>query len=290
MKIIDLYCGIGGGSEGLRNAGYEPAFACDASRYARFVYRKNFSCYVDDDVASIDPKKVPHPEIVFASPDTLDSKPIIRILEATSPRAVIIEYPERMFDKDLRDRLVNSPKPIKLGSYKCWGNVASTEDYGLPQKRKRFYLVGFRSDVKMITDRFTFPEPTTVGDKRNVLGNILEPDPKPNLYLTKRKLEYIEMFNQRNEDRDFRFKHIAYGANDITQSLAMFYYKDYRGILVDVGKGVRRLSVLECRRLMGFKDSFNLPVSQKKSYELLAIASCPPVVQAIGQELSLWLI
>lgn len=45
----------------------------------------------------------------------------------------------------------------KLDIYNVFSDILSTEDYGIPQSRKRLYIVGIRKDVQK--QPFTFPKP-----------------------------------------------------------------------------------------------------------------------------------
>ena len=51
-------------------------------------------------------------------------------------------------------------------------------------------------------------------------------------------------------------------------------------------KEKRHLSVLEMQRIMGFPDEFIFPVSRTSSIKGLANAVCPPVIYAIGKEIT----
>ena len=71
-------------------------------------------------------------------------------------------------------------------------------------------------------------------------------------------------------------------------ALPVKYFRDYRNILVDSGTGPRRLSAIECKRLMGFPDGFEMKTSDMQKYRMLAIASCPPIVEAIAKQAAAW--
>jgi len=75
--------------------------------------------------------------------------------------------------------------------------------------------------------------------------------------------------------QDYAAKHRAKGngfgfglvkPNDVTRTLSARYYKDGSEILVHQGtrKNPRRLTPRECARLMGYPDTFRIPVSDKR--------------------------
>jgi DNA (cytosine-5)-methyltransferase 1 len=278
MNTIDLYSGIGGASEGFRQAGYKPAFACDSDPDARLVFANNFFVNIINDITIIDTKDVPHPEIMFASPPVQNMSILVKLMTAIQPRVILFEYPTRMVDME---KIAARPQ-LEIAGYKCWHTTLNSADYGLPQKRKYFYIVGFRKDVKITFNAFTFPEPI---EKITTLRSILETNPDQKLLISQKRLESINKRNEANAAMGFGFKHHVLTPDDIAPALPVAYYKDYRGICIDSGHGPRRLSVLECKRLMGFSDTYRMPVSDTNAYRLLASASCPPIIKAIAEEI-----
>lgn len=281
MKIIDLYSGVGGGSCGFRKAGYEPAFACDSDPDARLVYANNFLADIKSDVSFVNPREVVHPEVIFAAPPTKDISAITRVVGELQPRVMVLEFPYRIIDKEK----IEKKRQFDIASYKCWHGVLSASDFGLPQKRKLFYIIGFRKDVKTPYISFPFPEPTC---QDKTLESVLEATPDQKLFLDEDQIKIVKGRNAKNKSLGMGFKTQIYLPEHQISSLPIAYYKDYRGILVDSGQGPRRLSVLECKRIMGFPDTFKMPISDTNSYRLLAQASPPPVVAAIADELRVW--
>ena len=50
----------------------------------------------------------------------------------------------------------------------------------------------------------------------------------------------------------------------------------------------RHLSLTELKRIMGFPDDFEFPVSRTDAIKQLANAVCPPVISAIGESLLIY--
>jgi len=63
------------------------------------------------------------------------------------------------------------------------------------------------------------------------------------------------------------------------------YYKDGSEILVHQGEGrnPRRLTPRECARLMGFPDTFRIPVSDTRAYQLFSEAAVVPMIAAAAK-------
>jgi len=281
LGSIDLYSGIGGGSCGLRQAGYRPVFACDTDPLARLVFANNFMADIKNGIEAAVSKDIPHPEIIFASPPNKDITPIFRLLNDMQPRAMILEFPFRIIDKEK----IAKRRQFDMAGYKCWHEVLNANDFGLPQKRKMFYIVGFRKDVKTPFNAFPFPYPLDIS---RTLADIVDPNPDPKLLLNEEQIQIVKNRNARNRSLGTGFRTQIFLPEHAISSLPISYHKDYRGILFDSGQGPRRLSVLECKRIMGFPDDFKLPVSDTEAYRLLAQASCPPMVEAIAREIKVW--
>jgi DNA (cytosine-5)-methyltransferase 1 len=69
-----------------------------------------------------------------------------------------------------------------------------------------------------------------------------------------------------------------------SRTLSARYYKDGSEILVNRGKGnPRRLTPRECARLMGYPDSFKIPVSDTQAYKQFGNSVVMPVIEEIAR-------
>ena len=72
---------------------------------------------------------------------------------------------------------------------------------------------------------------------------------------------------------------------DVARTLSARYYKDGSEILAYQGarKNPRRLTPRECARLMGYPDTFRIPVSDTRAYQLFSQAAVVPMVEATAK-------
>ncbi|HAE0843429.1 TPA_asm: DNA cytosine methyltransferase, partial [Salmonella enterica subsp. enterica serovar Senftenberg] len=72
MIVIDFFCGCGGASEGLRQAGFDVALGIDIDPQASETYRANFpdAAFISDDIRNVTVEKVAN-SIAFKSADGL---------------------------------------------------------------------------------------------------------------------------------------------------------------------------------------------------------------------------
>src|SRR5204862_3673572 len=72
---------------------------------------------------------------------------------------------------------------------------------------------------------------------------------------------------------------------DIARTLSARYYKDGSEILISQeGRNPRRLTPRECARLMGYPDTFKIPVSDTQAYRQFGNSVVVPIVEAIARE------
>ena len=73
--------------------------------------------------------------------------------------------------------------------------------------------------------------------------------------------------------------------NGVTRTLSARYYKDGSEILISQkGKNPRRLTPRECARLMGFPDSYRIPVSDTQAYRQFGNSVPVPVVELLAKQ------
>ena len=100
----------------------------------------------------------------------------------------------------------------------------------------------------------------------------------PTGYHQRRKKEHIEKGN------GFGYS-LFNEESPYTSTMSARYYKDGSEILVSQGKRKRprRLTPRECARLMGFPDSFNIPVSETQAYRQFGNSVGMPVMQEVAR-------
>jgi DNA (cytosine-5)-methyltransferase 1 len=71
----------------------------------------------------------------------------------------------------------------------------------------------------------------------------------------------------------------------VTRTLSARYHKDGSEILVHQGEGLRprRLTPRECARLMGFPDTFRIPVSDTQAYRQFGNSVVMPVMREVAR-------
>lgn len=163
--FVDLFCGCGGVSLGLIQAGYNCLCGIDLARDALKTYQHNIGNAIMADVRFLPLRENLQPTVVWGSPpcqgfSRLNSQKrsehyarqrrlllwFAVAVEYLQPKAIIFEnipdtkrYPE--FHEMLRMLQFEICMP-----YKVKWEILDAADYGVPQHRRRIILVGFRAD------------------------------------------------------------------------------------------------------------------------------------------------
>ena len=169
----------------------------------------------------------------------------------------------------------------------------------LPQRRPRIVIVGFKEPTAFSFENLELPEKDQVTMK-DILhpedgteapeGNYtVGPDAKVSdkYILTDKLWDYLQRYKEKHGAAGNGFGFGLVGPDDIARTLSARYYKDGSEILVDRGPGEnpRRLTPRECARLMGYPDTFNIPVSDTRAYKAFGNSVAVPVFKAVAQHM-----
>lgn len=295
IKFIDLFAGIGGIRMGFEDKTTECVFSSEWDKYASKTYEKNYGEKPYGDITKIDEKDIPDHDILLAGfpcqPFSHIGKregfthetqgtlffDVLRILKEKKPKAFLLENVKGLVthDKGNTLRVILKCLEEELG-YSVFYNVLDAQNFGLPQRRERIIIVGFRPDQQV--DIFLFPQ----GDNENKVGvgSILEDAPKG--YSISEHLQKSYLFKK----DDGRPQIIDKDSNIQVNTLVASYHKIQRltGTFVKDGDtGLRLYSELECKRLMGFPDNFEVPVSRTQMYRQFGNSVAVPMIRAVAQ-------
>ncbi len=163
MRIVDLFCGVGGLSRGLASSGFEIVSAYDNWPIAVDAYRKNLrhNCMcmdlsdVQTAVAEISAHK---PDMIVGGPPCQDFSTAGRRIESdkaslTGVYATIVASvrpPFALMENVPRVRLSNSyanaRETLQQAGYSIYERVFDASLCGVPQKRKRFFMLAWLGD------------------------------------------------------------------------------------------------------------------------------------------------
>lgn len=160
MRVIDLFAGCGGLSLGFQNAGFDVVAAFDNWEVAIEVYKKNFSHPIikkdlSDIESSVNDIQSYSPDMIIGGPPCQDFSSAgkrnedngrgdltvcyAKIISNIRPQWFVMENVERILKTN---KLIEAKKIYKEAGYGLTQMVLDASLCGVPQKRKRFVLIG----------------------------------------------------------------------------------------------------------------------------------------------------
>ncbi|GAB1582925.1 hypothetical protein PPNSA23_28680 [Phyllobacterium phragmitis] len=168
--------------------------------------------------------------------------------------------------------------------YHVQHRVISSEPW-VPQKRERIFIVGFRDPTDFDFDALEVPDSKAGPRLKEILQPHEEVDPK--YTLTPRLWQYLQDYKAKHQAKGNGFGYSLFGPDDVARTLSARYYKDGSEVLIEQpGNRPRRLTPLECARLMGFdrgKRRWRIEVSDTQAYRQFGNAVVVPVVEFVAK-------
>jgi DNA (cytosine-5)-methyltransferase 1 len=221
---------------------------------------------------------------------------VARIIAAKRPKAFLLENVKNLMSHDQGNtfQVILNTLQQELGYSVCY-RIINAASY-VPQHRERIIIVGFRDETGFSLDDLQIPEGGPF------LRSILHPEdgsePVEEPYtvgplglvnskygLTRKLWKYLQDYAAKHRAAGHGFGFGLVDGACISRTLSARYYKDGSEILVRRGKRLtpRRLTPRECARLMGYPDTFNIPVSDTQAYKQFGNSVVVPVIQSVAQ-------
>jgi DNA (cytosine-5)-methyltransferase 1 len=227
---------------------------------------------------------------------------IAEILRVKKPKAFVLENVKNLVSHDHGNtfKVIQKVLVEDLG-YKISFKVIDAAKF-VPQHRERIFIVGYKDDEIDFNWEAVKPNSKKVVNKvREILQeNLPAPaqdaekyfDKKPNSVSTKYVLSdklwtYLQAYAEKHRKAGNGFGFGLANLDGVTRTLSARYHKDGSEILIPrSGKSnPRRLTPRECARLMGYPDTFEIPVSDTQAYKQFGNSVAVPVVAAVAKEL-----
>ena len=294
---IDLFAGIGGIRLGFENTGHvTTVFSSEIDRFARATYKENFGDDAAGDIRKIPAGTMPAADIVIGGTPCQAFSQIgrrlgfndvrgtlfyefLRVVRETMPKAFLMENVEGLPSHDGGRTFETMLDLFDRAGYNIHWQVLDARDFGIPQKRRRVFVVGIRKDIVTV---FRFPKGN---GKTARFGDILEANVDGKYLLSAEYRRGLEERTARNVGKGNGFGMAIPDLNGAANTITVGGSGRERN-LVRVGEeGLRRLTPREFARLQGFPDSFRIPVSDTQAYKQFGNSVAVPVITAIAENL-----
>lgn len=312
VRALDMFCGAGGSSVGAAAAGVEIVSGIDVCPIATETYEANFPCaeVIQNRLECIDladlKRRVGRVDLLLASPecrnhtcargaaprDEASRETALLTIEYArvfEPRWLVLENVIHMRPWSRYDELKDGLRQL---GYKLEERVLNSSDFGVPQSRRRLFLLGDREQEPRseLASRVEHPVPA-----RHILD-------EPGTW------RMSPLFSPRRAAATVAKAKRAFAAlGDRTSFLLVYYGNDGSGgwqrldrplrtittvdrfaLVEHDGKmwRMRMLQVPELRKAMGHGNDFKLPVGTRRDrIKLLGNGVCPPVMEAVVRSL-----
>ena len=332
--VVSLFCGCGGMDYGFKMAGFKTIWATDIDEFALKTFSENLRCkIIKKDIRELHVNEIPdNPDVIiggfpcqgFSSAgkrNTCDTRnslawEMVRIINEKKPKFFVGENVLGIRSMKLPngglvlDKLIKDLKEI---GYNVEYRVLNSKDYGVPQNRKRIFLIGNRLNLPILFPKATHNK-SNWKTLRSAIGNLPNPD----------KID-LDNYNIKNHEykplapSDLAIvKHVHPGENwksvpyeNLTNRLKKIkdnlkYYKSpafYKRPLYDATTGTvsatmnpthctalhpienRRFTVREAARIQSFPDDFVFNGSITQCYKQVGNAVPPKLAYHIARVL-----
>lgn len=273
IKFIDLFCGIGSFHYSFKPLGWECIMSCDIDNAAKETYKENYATTPLGDITQIDPKNIEAFDVLCAG---FPCQPfsncgqhkgfedergtmffhIMKFVKYHKPKVIILENVQGLLTHDNGNTFKRIKTDIEIDNYTVVHKLLKCSDYGLPQMRKRLFIVGVRNDTTII----------------NHINHLLDLDEY------KRETTLTAFLGKKFE------KNTAYTIRCGGKNSPIDDRHNWDGYMVD-GKEYR-LTIQDCLKLQGFDSKFKLCGNNKDQWKQLGNTIPTIFTELIGKQIA----
>jgi hypothetical protein len=304
LKVASLFCGCGGTDIGILgnfnylgnyypSNGMEIVYANDIEKSACRIFEANFAIKPDErDIREVDPSKIPDFDIltggfpcqsfsiVAQNPRRLGIKDdkgklffeMCRVLKDKQPKCFIAENVKGIITANNHAAFPLIIKQFEDSGYNVTYTVLKAVEFGVPQKRERVIIVGFRKDLNV---NFSFPKAIIKNENDYIpLLKCIDENVPEKYYFSDKAV--AGMLKSKKSMNKGRAQDISKPCNTVGAHLAKVSLNSTDPVLFENGK-YRRFTPREVARIQSFPENFILTGSDSDQYRALGNA-IPPVM------------
>ena len=316
-KFIDLFAGIGGFRLGFERAGFECVFSSEIDDHAREMYSANFDDIPEGDITKIDAKDIPDHNILLAGfpcqPFSISGNKlgfedtrgtlffeIIRIIKEKKTEIVVLENVKHFKNHDNGRTLKTVLEALHELGYTTNWKILNAKDFGVPQNRERTVIVANLNGIKFDFNRLKRQKQipiTSILDECDEEFTYLDEDEYSLIENAKKQLSGLIFVGYRNKiirkkgirpntehlSRVHKQPNRIYSAEGTHPTIAS---QESAGRYFIYHKGrVRKLTIKECFKLMGFPEDFKLVGSKANLYNRVGNSIVVNMVEEIAKNI-----
>lgn len=304
FNVASFFCGCGGMDLGVQgNFDFlgnfyqkhptKIVYAVDFDPFATTIYNDNFSHKSETkDVREISSDDIPSHDILLGgfpcqsfsivaqNPPRLGIKDekgqlffeMCRVLRLKKPRFFIAENVKGLLSANKKEAFPLILRHFEESGYYVKWKLLNSSDFGVPQKRERVFIIGFKNKVDF--DNFCFPEPITE-EKKIPLSSVLHSKVEEKYFFSDKAVEGMKRVQSKMNKG--RAQNIEMPCNTISSHLSKVSLNSTDPVLLENNR-YRRFTPREAASIQSFPNNFNLhSVSENRQYRAIGNA-VPPVL------------
>ncbi len=314
FSFIDLFAGIGGFRIALQSIGGKCLFSCEINEHCQKMYQENFGEIPAGDIKTIDPNDIPECDVLCAGfpcqPFSISGKKmglkderasviesIFNIISHLKPKVVMLENVKHLLHHNNGETLQHIVSNLNKIGYNISYNILNAKNFGVPQNRERLIIIA------SLNGKFDFSK--LQKQKSIKIHDILDQEGDFE-FLKSDEYKIIDNPTKQQSGLIFcgyRNKKIrTTGVREGTEHLSRVHKQPNRiysiegthptlssqetsgryWILLDNGR-VRKLTINECFKIMGFPEDYKLKSPISELYKQVGNSVCIPKVRIIGE-------
>lgn len=319
FTFIDLFAGIGGFRMAFQNLGGECVFSSEWDEQAKKTYYANYGDVPFGDITKESVKsKIPKGfDILCAGfpcqAFSLAGKrlgfeetrgtlffDVAEILRRYQPKAFFLENVKGLVIHDKGKTLKTILNTLdEVGYVVPNPEIVNAMFFGVPQHRERIYIVGFRKDLGINKEDFSYPKQKTITKK---WIDVREEMPVPaKYYLSTTYIDTLKRHKARHEAKGHGFGYDIIPDDGIAHAIVVggmgrecnlvidFRQKDLTPTTRIKGEvnrqGWRKMTPREWARLQGYPDNFKIVVADASAYKQFGNSVAVPAIQATAKQI-----
>jgi DNA (cytosine-5)-methyltransferase 1 len=314
FSFIDLFAGIGGFRIPLQDLNGKCVFSSEYNYYAQKAYELNFGEIPFGDITKINLDIIPKHDVLTAGfpcqPFSISGKMkgfedtrgtliynVFQIIEKREPKVVFLENVKHLIHHDKGRTLSTIIKHLEELGYLVSSKLVNAADFGVPQNRERIIIIGHKKkkfdfgkvNKKPKRNLKSFLDKTAKFEYLNEPYTILD-----DYRVQESGLIFIGYRNKKIRKAGVRpgTEHLSrvhkqpnriYSSEGVHPALPS-QESSGRFWIYDEEK-VRKLTIKECYRIMGFPEKFKFIDNPGELYKQIGNSVCVPMIKEITKQI-----
>ncbi len=212
----------------------------------------------------------------------------LKVIKAKQPKLCIMENVKGLTFKNMKYEFNTILESLEKAGYNNYWKVLNAKDYGIPQTRERLFIVSIRKDIDNGSFKFIGKGCSYFKNKEKTIDDILEMTVDVKYSLSEKATRRINERLGNKEGKIYNWYNdiiVKEEFKTLTTNCGSWGARTGQ-IIINEKNDYRRLTPVECWRLMGFDDEDvrkckEKGISDTQLYKMAGNSICVPVIESI---------